>query len=89
MSGPLSAQYRRCDVPKDDSMERLARDLAEAHRPRLERDPFAENGDYYSVRCRSCDGIRGRIILLGTDPVPECRFWIRAKALGLVEDNRS
>lgn len=72
-----------------DDLEQFARDLAEVHRPHMERDPFAVNGDLYLVGCRACDGSRRKAVLPGSDPIPECTFWIRAKALGLVEDSPS
>jgi hypothetical protein len=66
--------------------EALLAELVEQHRPNMERDPFAVNGEQYLIGCRACDCTTSKIVQPGTDPVPACRFWRRALDLGLVDD---
>jgi hypothetical protein len=65
----------------------LLRDLIEQHRPVVRRTPMTMNPLMRDAQCPACDGNRWRMVLEGTDEVPECEFWKRAKKLGLIQDD--
>jgi hypothetical protein len=64
-------------------------DMIEQHRPILRRDPFSRDPNMRAVQCPACDGDVWCMTLIGRDEIPECRFWVNAKNLGLVKNSSS
>lgn len=77
------ANYRRQTL---DQHYPLFRDLIEKHRPVVRRTPMTMNPLMREAQCPACDGNRWRAIEHGTDTIPECGLWTRAKNLGIVQN---